>query len=140
MDRLLTDSAGRFAFVIGQLTRRLRSARGGLSHSLLSALVSVAKHGPIRLAELAQVELVSAPSITRLVAELEAKELVSRTTDPADGRASLIKVTDAGLEAVQVARRVRQQIVAELLEPLSAEEVAAIEAALPALERMVELR
>ncbi|WP_185202473.1 MarR family winged helix-turn-helix transcriptional regulator [Glaciihabitans sp. INWT7] len=126
--------------MIGQLTRRLRSARGGLSHSLLSALVSVAKHGPIRLAELAQVELVSAPSITRLVAELEAKELVSRTTDPADGRASLIKVTDAGLEAVQVARRVRQQIVAELLEPLSAEEVAAIEAALPALERMVELR
>jgi DNA-binding MarR family transcriptional regulator len=126
--------------VIGQLTRRLRSARGGLSHSLLSALVSVAKHGPIRLAELAQVELVSAPSITRLVAELEAKELVSRTTDPADGRASLIQVTDAGLEAVHVARRVRQQIVAELFERLSAEEVAAIEAALPALERMIELR
>ncbi|MFM9920643.1 MarR family winged helix-turn-helix transcriptional regulator [Lacisediminihabitans sp. H27-G8] len=126
--------------MIGQLTRRLRSARGGLSHSLLSALVSVAKHGPIRLAELAQVELVSAPSITRLVAELEAKGLVSRTTDPADGRASLIQVTDAGLEAVQVARRVRQQIVAELLEPLSAEEVATIEAALPALERMIELR
>ena len=107
---------------------------------MLSALVSVAKHGPIRLAELAQVELVSAPSITRLVAELEAKGLVSRTTDPADGRASLIQVTDAGLEAVQVARRVRQQIVAELLEPLSAEEVATIEAALPALERMIELR
>ncbi len=126
--------------MIGQLTRRLRSARGGLSHSLLSALVSVSKHGPIRLADLAQVELVSAPSITRLVAELEAKGLVSRTTDPADGRASLIQVTDAGLEAVQVARRVRQQIVAELLEPLSAEEVATIEAALPALERMIELR
>lgn len=126
--------------MIGQLTRRLRSAHGGLSHSLLSALVSVAKHGPLRLADLAQVELVSAPSITRLVAELEAQSLVSRTPDPADGRAWLIQVTDAGLEAVLVARRVRQQIVAELLQPLSADEVTSIEAALPALERMIELR
>jgi DNA-binding MarR family transcriptional regulator len=126
--------------VIGQLTRRLRSAHGGLSHSLLSALVSVAKHGPLRLADLAQAELVSAPSITRLVAELEAKSLVSRTPDPADGRAWLIQVTDAGLEAVREARRVRQQIVAELLDPLSADEVTSIEAALPALERMIELR
>ena len=126
--------------MIGQLTRRLRSARGGLSHSLLSALVSVAKHGPMRLADLAQAELVSAPSITRLVAELEGKALVSRTPDPADGRASLIQVTDAGLEAVQVARRVRQQMVAELLGPLSADEVASIEAALPALERLIEPR
>lgn len=140
IERLLTDSAGRLAFVIGQLTRRLRSAHGGLSHSLLSALVSVAKHGPLRLADLAQLELVSAPSITRLVAELEAQSLVLRTPDPADGRASLIRVTDAGLEAVTVARRVRQQIVAELFEPLSAVETAAIEAALPALERMIELR
>lgn len=126
--------------MIGQLTRRLRSARGGLSHSLLSTLVSVAKHGPLRLADLAQAELVSAPSITRLVAELEAQELVSRTPDPADGRASLIQVTDAGLEAVQVARRVRQQMVAELLEPLTADEVTSIEAALPALERLIEPR
>ncbi len=126
--------------MIGQLTRRLRSARGGLSHSLLSTLVSVAKHGPLRLADLAQAELVSAPSITRLVAELEGKALVSRTPDPADGRASLIQVTDAGLEAVQVARRVRQQMVAELLGPLSADEVASIEAALPALERLIEPR
>ena len=126
--------------MIGQLTRRLRSAHGGLSHSLLSALVSVAKHGPLRLADLAQVELVSAPSITRLVAELEAQSLVSRTPDPADGRAWLIQVTDAGLEAVRVARRVRQQLVAELLQPLSADEVTSIEAALPALERMIELR
>ena len=126
--------------MIGQLTRRLRSARGGLSHSLLSTLVSVAKHGPLRLADLAQAELVSAPSITRLIAELEGKLLVSRTPDPADGRASLIQVTDAGLEAVQVARRVRQRMVAELLEPLSADEVASIEAALPALERLIEPR
>jgi hypothetical protein len=53
-----------FAKGSGTLTCRLRIARGGVSHSLLSALVSVAKHGPIRPADLAQVGLVSAPSIT----------------------------------------------------------------------------
>ena len=140
MDRLVTDSAGRLAFAIGQLTRRLRTGHGGLSHSLLSALVSVAKHGPLRLADLAQAELISAPSITRLVAELEANALVLRTPDPADGRASLIQVTDAGLEAVRVARQVRQHIVAELFQRISSDEIATIEAALPALERMIDLR
>jgi len=43
----------------------------------------------------------SARNNTRLVAELEVKKLVLRTADPADGRASLIQVTDAGLGAVQ---------------------------------------
>ncbi len=90
------------------------------------------------MAELAQAELVSAPSITRLAAELEARSLISRTADPADGRASLLQVTDAGLEAVRLARHARRQIVAELLEPLTAEEIATIEAALPALERMIQ--
>jgi DNA-binding MarR family transcriptional regulator len=133
----VTDTAGRLAFAVGKLTRRLRVARGGLSHGLLSALVTVAKHGPIRLADLAQVELVSAPTVTRLVAELEAQSLVSRATDPADGRASLIEVTEAGLDAVQVARRANQRIIADLLAPLSAEDIAAIETALPAIERMI---
>lgn len=123
-----------------QLTRCPRSTRGGLNHSLLSTLVSVAKHGPLRLADLAQTELVSAPSITPLVAELEAQALVSRTPDPAEGCASLIRVTDAGLEAVRVVRRVRQRVVAELLEPLAADEVASIEAALPALEPLIAPR
>lgn len=78
IDRLLPDSAGRLTFVIGQLTRRLRSAHGGLSHSRLSAFVSVARHGPLRHANLVQAKLVSAPSITRLAAELEAQSLLSR--------------------------------------------------------------
>ena len=59
--------AARLAFVVGRFNRRLIAATGGLSHGLLSALSTIAKQGPIRLADLAQVELVSAPSITRLV-------------------------------------------------------------------------
>jgi DNA-binding MarR family transcriptional regulator len=67
------DLPSRLSLAVGRLNRRLRGAGGGLSHGLLSALATVSKDGPLRLAELAQIEQVSAPSTTRLVAELEAK-------------------------------------------------------------------
>jgi DNA-binding MarR family transcriptional regulator len=132
-----TETAARLAIIVGRFNRRLRSATGGLSHGLLSALASVTKHGPIRLADLAQLEQVSAPSITRMVAELETRGLVARTTDPADGRAALIEVTRAGTDAVLLARSARAEVASELLMTLDGDEIATIDAALPALERMI---
>jgi len=129
------DVPARLALVLGRLNRRLRSAGGGLSHGLLSALATVSKDGPLRLAELSQIEQVSAPSTTRLVAELEAQGLVSRRPDPVDGRAILITVTPKGNDTVLRARTARGAMVEELFAQLSAEEVAAITAALPALEK-----
>ena len=133
-----SDVPGRLAFVAGRLNRRIRSAGGGLSHGLLSALATVQKYGPIRLADLAHQEFVSAPSTTRLVAELEKRGLVSRTTDPDDGRAFLIETTNAGEAEILRARTARASMVATLMSTLSPEEVAAIEAALPAIERAIE--
>ena len=129
------DVPARLALVLGRLNRRLRSAGGGLSHGLLSALATVSKDGPLRLAELSQIEQVSAPSTTRLVAELEAQGLVSRRPDPVDGRAILITVTPKGNDTVLRARTARGAMVEELFAQLSADEVAAITAALPALEK-----
>jgi DNA-binding MarR family transcriptional regulator len=136
-DSATTETAARLAIVVGRFNRRLRSATGGLSHGLLSALVSVTKHGAIRLADLAQLEQVSAPSITRMVAELETRGLVARTTDPADGRAALIEVTEAGTDAVLLARSARAEVASELLMALDGDEIATIDAALPAIERMI---
>jgi DNA-binding MarR family transcriptional regulator len=129
--------AGRLAFVVGRLNRRLVGASGGLSHALLSALATVAKKGPIRLADLAQVEMVSAPSITRVVAELETRGLVARSADPDDGRAYLMQVTEAGMAAVLRARAARAEVMAELLAELAPADVAAIADALPSLESIV---
>jgi DNA-binding MarR family transcriptional regulator len=136
-DSQSADLAGRLTFVVGRFNRRLQSATGGLSHGLLSALATVSKRGPIRLTDLAQVETVSAPSITRVVAELETRGLVARNADPEDGRAALIEVTAAGTDAVAQARAARAAVAAELLRDLDPDEISAIEAALPALERMI---
>ncbi|MCU1578526.1 MAG: transcriptional regulator, MarR family [Rhodoglobus sp.] len=130
------DVPGRLALSIGRLSRRLRAAGGGLSHGLLSALATIGKQGPIRLADLAQRELVSAPSATRLVTELEARGLVSRAVDPADGRAFLIEATEAGIETIIQARSARAELVADLFGQLDRADAAALAAALPALEAM----
>lgn len=133
-----TELAARLSIVSGRLARALRTAKGGISHGLLSALASVAKHGPIRLADLAQIEQVSAPSITRVVADLETQSLVSRTSDPEDGRAFLIEVTDEGQDALVLGRLARQEILAQLLLQLDESEREALGAAMRSLERLVE--
>lgn len=130
--------AERLSIVVGRFNRRIRTAKGGLSQGLLSALATVERCGPLRLAELAAVETVSAPSITRIVAGLEARGLVARTTDPLDGRAALIAVTVRGSRAVAEARAARAEATSELLDALGSVELASVAAALPALESMVE--
>jgi DNA-binding MarR family transcriptional regulator len=136
-ERPSTD-AERLALVAGRLNRRLQAATGGLSHGLLSALAVVAKRGPLRLSDLAQLEGVSAPSMTRTVAELEARGYVVRRPDPVDGRAVLIAAAEAGTAAILDARSTRAQVVAELLATLDEADSAAITAALPALELLTD--
>ena len=136
-DQPATD-AERLALVTGRLNRRMQAATGGLSHGLLSALAVITKRGPIRLSDLAQLEGVSAPSMTRTVAELEARGYVVRRPDPVDGRAVLIVAADAGTAAILDARSTRAQVVAELLATLDAKDAGAIRAALPALERLTD--
>ena len=129
----------RLSLVIGRLNRRLATAPGGLSHGLLMSLASVAKRGPLRLAELARLEQVSAPSMTRTVSELQNRGLVVRAVDPHDGRAIQVAATPAGLAAILVARAARAEVIAELLDEMTPAELAKVEAALPALERVLEL-
>ncbi|MES1212596.1 MAG: MarR family transcriptional regulator [Leifsonia sp.] len=134
-----STDAERLALVIGRLNRRMQAATGGLSHGLLSAMAVIAKRGPLRLSDLAQLEGVSAPSMTRTVAELEARGYVIRQPDPVDGRAVLVTAAEAGTAAILDARTTRAQLVAELLGTLDARDAAAIAAALPALERLTGL-
>lgn len=133
-----SSEAERLTLVVGRLNRRLQLATGGLSHGLLSTMAVVAKHGPLRLSDLAQLERVSAPSMTRTIAELESRGLVTRHADPVDGRAVLVEAAEPGTAAVREARATRARVIAELLENVDAADSAAILAALPALERLTD--
>jgi DNA-binding MarR family transcriptional regulator len=75
-----------------------------------------------------------------IVATLEAQRLVDRTADSADGRQSIITVSDAGRRALSDARTVKQDWLAERLTgELNQHEQDIVAQAIPLLQRIVDL-
>ena len=77
------------------LLRRLRREDDatGLSPARLSALSVVVFGGPLRISDLARAEQVRTPTITPIVAALEADGLIAREPDARDARASILRAT-----------------------------------------------
>jgi DNA-binding MarR family transcriptional regulator len=120
------------------LARQLRQhASDGLTPTLLSAIGSIARHGPITLGDLASRERVSPPMITKVVTSLEAEGLVERTVDPADRRVSRVSLTAKGQTWLMEARALRDAWLAKRLSTLTQNEVDTLAAALPLLERLL---
>ncbi|MCU1477038.1 MAG: MarR family transcriptional regulator [Subtercola sp.] len=130
------DVAERLTLVISRLSRRIRPVGDELSHGLLSALSSVKSAGPMRPSDLARLEHVAAPTMTRIVADLENRGLVERAPDPVDGRSFLLRATDRGMGAVADARSSRTARVLAMLAEQPDDELSLIAAALPALEEV----
>ncbi|SDZ43157.1 MarR family winged helix-turn-helix transcriptional regulator [Herbiconiux ginsengi] len=128
------EIAARLALSVGRLNRRIRATSDTLTPGQISALSTIVRCGPIRPGDLARVERVAAPTITRLLADLETKKLVTRTADPDDGRSFFVGSTDAGAEAILRARTERAQHVLELFEELTDEQIAQLAGALDALD------
>jgi DNA-binding MarR family transcriptional regulator len=80
------------------LGRRLRMERPGIGEPLLelSVLGHLSMSGPMTPGELAAAERVQPQTLTRTLAALEAKRRISRQTDTADRRRSLLSITGAG--------------------------------------------
>jgi DNA-binding MarR family transcriptional regulator len=80
------------------LLRRLRveDKAIGLTGPRASALSVIGFRGPIAMGALADAEQVRAPTMTRLVTNLEKAGLVRRVSDPDDGRVQLVEATAAG--------------------------------------------
>jgi len=85
------------------LGRRLRAERAGgdLTPAGLSVLAHLHRHGSMTPGQLAAADRIQPQSLTRTLASLEANGAVSRQPDPADGRRSLLAVTESGLAALR---------------------------------------
>jgi DNA-binding MarR family transcriptional regulator len=113
--------------------------RTGLSLTAVSTLARLERSGPHRLCELHAPEGVTQPAMTQLVTRLERDGLATRGSDPADGRAVVVGITEAGREAVARRRAGRAEALSGVLRQLPEDDQAAITAALPALERLNDL-
>jgi DNA-binding MarR family transcriptional regulator len=112
-----------------------------LSLTAAAVLGSLDRRGPQRITTMALAEGVSQPSMTQLVQRLEQRGLVTRTSDPSDGRVALVSLTEEG-RAVLAARRARNtrriaDLLADLPEPDVEALASALAAVLPALRQRV---
>jgi DNA-binding MarR family transcriptional regulator len=86
--------------------------------------------------ELAEHEKVQPPSMTRVIAVLEERNLVHRSPHPTDRRQVVLTVTEEGRALVQRVRRRKDAWLARRLAELTAQERATLRAAVPILEKL----
>lgn len=129
----------RLRVAIARLSRRLRRHElAGLTPTQLSALSSVDRLGPIRLGDLAAAEGIAPSTLTRLVTALEEQGFVKRFPVPEDARASTMAMTPRGRVLLDRIREESNTLLADRLRMLTGDELGALTAALPALERLAE--
>ena len=119
-----TQLATRLRDAITRLNRRVRQARpvGDLTVTQLSALTSLRLAGALSPRELADVERVQPPTMTRIVAKLEERGLVRRTPHPTDRRQVILAPTEAGEAVLDRFERARDEWLALRLAELTPED------------------
>ena len=122
------------------LNRRLRRelAPLGVTGGQAALLWAIRSKPGMGLLELAELEGVSAPAMSAHVDRLEAAGLVARRRSERDRRRVELEVTEEGLRILRSARRRRTAWLAERLRRLEPDELERIDAAIPALERLLE--
>ncbi len=134
-----TELAGRLRLAIVRTARRMRQEAGtALTPSQAAALATVERCGPLTPSELADIERIKRPTATKVIAKLEAAELVARTPDPDDGRATLVSPTRAGSDLLRRMRSRKNAYLARRMRDLDADDLAALKRAADVLERMLE--
>ena len=131
-----SDVAARLAAVVGRVARRIRPTHGDLSAGHFSTLATIERLGPQRPSDLARVERMGAPAMTRIVAVLESRGLLERSPAPDDARSVLLDLTEDGHRVVRDVRAERAGVVDEILSGLDEDELQAVVDALAALEKV----
>ena len=137
MSAQTTSLGSQLRLVILRLSRRLRQeAVGEITPSQLSALTVVARKGEVTLGELAAIERIAPPSMTRIASRLEDQGLVERHVDPTDRRVARLAPSQKGLALLDTIRTRRDAYLASRLQDFSEQERTVLEAAVPLLERL----
>ncbi|CAA9421979.1 MAG: Transcriptional regulator, MarR family [uncultured Quadrisphaera sp.] len=126
--RAATSAVMDETFALTRLLTTLRAQKNDRSARLL--LLHLGRSGQLRQQALAELSHADPSTISRHVADLVAQGLVHRLPDPADGRASLLALTDEGRTALAELRREREERAAAALGGWSTEELTAFAASL----------
>jgi len=123
---------------ITRLNRRVRQARpvGDLTLTQLSALTSLQLAGALTPRELADIERVRPPTMTKIVGKLEERGLVTRSPHPTDRRQVILAATEQGRAVYAQFERVRDEWLAARLADLTPDERDALHRAAEILQHL----
>jgi DNA-binding MarR family transcriptional regulator len=129
------ELAGRLRLAVTRLARQLRqTSDSDLSPTQSAVLATLANHGPVTLGELAELERVASPTITKVTGILQDRGLVVKVTDPDDRRFVRVELTGEGHALVDRSRARKTAWLARQLQDLSPAEVEQLAAATEVLE------
>jgi DNA-binding MarR family transcriptional regulator len=125
---------------VSLLLRRMKQmSPGDLTLPENAALSRLNRGGPTTSSALAKLEQISPQSMGATLAGLEARGLVARHADPADGRRVLLSLTEAGQRVLQGKRNARNEQLAKALSAnFTPGEIRLLAEAAPLLERLAQ--
>ena len=133
--------AGELRVLISQLKHRLReqSHLGEYTWSQTAVVIRLERDGPATVSDLARAEGVRQQSMGATVSALEEAGLVSRSSDPADGRRTILSLTNTCRELLKVTRAAKEDWLFRAIQTkLSSAEQEELAAALMLLKRLVD--
>jgi DNA-binding MarR family transcriptional regulator len=137
-----TGLASALRISVARLTRRLRSERDPANELLpvgqLSVLGSLFRNGPCSVGELAAIERVQPPSMTRTVNCLEDGGYVVRRKHETDKRQVVVALSPKGEETLAADRKRRDVWLAQRLRELTPDERDLLRKAAPIIERLAQ--
>jgi DNA-binding MarR family transcriptional regulator len=133
------EVASRLRLAVTRTARRMRQESDpSLSPTQTAALATIERRGPLTPSELASIERVQRPTISRVAARLVEAGLVERLPDELDRRGARLRVTDEGRRRLRELRSRKTAFLAERIERLGPEERDLLMRASDLLERLLE--
>ncbi len=126
------EASERVLEALTSLIRRSRTSAAlvaqacGLQGAQVQLLFALHRSQECRVAGLATHQLVDPSVVSRQVAALEKLGLVARRSDPDDGRASLVSLTEAGREKLREVRRLHLEAVVGSMEDWPVERISCL--------------
>lgn len=136
-DAVDQDVAVRLRTAVTRLSRRLRQeSLGGISPAQASVLAMVSRLESPTLGELAKAEQIQPPTLTKLVATMEAAGLLERQSDGDDKRVARVVVTREGSAELNRIRQSKTAFLVHQLADLSPNDAEHVVALVELLERL----
>src|SRR5580658_10901931 len=136
-----SDLAAQLRSILSRLKRRLREQGGGgdLTLSQISVLLRLEKDGAATVSGLARAEGMRPQSMSSIVTSLQDAGLVSSSSDPNDGRQTLMSLSKKCEKLLRESRAARQDwLTTSILQKLSPQEQQQLSATLELLSRLTE--